>query len=157
MKRKLLIIVLTLFVSLLLFGCSEEVKMAHKLDFIENDYCNISLSHVEAYEGTEITVSVEDIVDGYEVYKILANDYFIDNNKFIMPNEDVMVEVFLREIKKDVANGYNATVEANEYALIELSNSKYNAGDIVNINYYCKGTYVLDKFYGKQRIKMTKK
>lgn len=148
MKRKIFMIILTLVISLLLVACnSEEVKVEHTLDFIENENCNISLSHLTAYKGDEITVSVEDIVEGYEVSKITVNDYFIDDFKFIMPDEDVIIEVYLEEIKINLNGEFKAEVESNEYALIELNGTRFNAGDIVKINYYCKGNYVLDKFY----------
>lgn len=158
MKKKIFISILLGF---MMIGCNKSnsssnelnnssinQQLKHNITFVENDKCTITLSKTEAERDEVVEVTVTEISEGYELQKITANGFTIDNNLFIMPNEDVEVEVFLKEINTNINNGdYKIKIEANEYALIETKFSHYDEGDIVNIEYTCKGYYVLDSFY----------
>lgn len=166
MKRLLKLSLLLLMTSSIVTGCGSSSNtsnssnssnkssisevLEHKLTVIENENCTITLSKELAKRDEIIEVSVTDIVEGYEVHKITANGYKIDNNSFIMPNEDVEVEVFLRQrVTNDNVETvkYNVKTMASEYAVITVDNYYYEPGSEVEINYLCKTDYVLDKFY----------
>ena len=125
--------------------------LEHKLTFVENENCTIILSKEIAVRNEQITITVSDITEGYEVHKVTANGYIVDNYSFIMPDMDVEVEVFLRQIVKDDNTGtsvkYNVKPMANEYAVISVDSYYYLPGDLVEINYSCKGSYILDTFF----------
>lgn len=158
MKRKSFIIILSLILCAMLFGCNlssgstTSEPTSHKITIVKNQDCKISLSQDSAAVGEEIEVDVEDIKPGFEVCKVTANDCFIDDYKFIMPDCDVVIKVFLQEIessnsstnKKDI---YGICVEPSEFAQVSLPLNRYKAGDLIRINYTCKGNYILDKFY----------
>ena len=156
MKQKLWISIL---MGLMLVGCNNNSNnnlsssinqvLTHNITYVENDKCTITLSKTEAKIDEVVEVIVSEISEGYELHKITANEFVIDNNSFIMPNEDVVVEVFLKEKTNDnlETGDYKVKIEANEYAVIETEYSRYNEGDLVNIEYTCKGYYVLDSFY----------
>lgn len=160
-RNKLLIGIL---ISLVIVGCNknntstnsslsgtsstETKNLEHNITIVENENCTITLSKDKAVRDEVITITVTNISEGLELHKITANNFTIDNNSFIMPNEDVEVKVFLKEKSEVIKKGdYKVKVEANEYALIETEYSTYNEGDLVNIEYTCKGYYVLDSFY----------
>ena len=126
------------------------VTLEHKITYIKNENCSITLSKELAKRDETIEVSVTNIVEGYEVHKVTANGYIVDNYMFIMPNEDVEVEVILRQIVTSENTSkvkYNVKTIANEYAVIKTNSYYYSPGDLVEIDYSCKGSYVLDKFY----------
>lgn len=166
MKKLTKISTLLLLTGLLTTGCNDtpsinssnsipsisnsSINLEHKITYVENEYCTITLSKEVAKRDEKIVVTVSEIKEGYEVHKITANGYIIDNNEFIMPNEDVEVEVFLKQWSLGNDNEtirYNVKTVKNEYAVISTPSYYYAPGDLVEINYFCKGSYILDKFF----------
>ena len=229
MKRKFLIILLALVLFVSLVGCGvssvDNSKKKYSIAYEENDMCEISLSETKATYGTEIKVTVKDIAKGYEISKVTANNFLIDNFKFKMPAENVVVKVYLVEIDdslnpvnysltynansncsislskasaqkgeditvtvSNIANGYtlsyikvngfiiegnsfkmpaedvvidvvlkdnsqstpvnktySVSVVGSEYGILNIANSSYKAGETVDVEVRCKGSYVLDK------------
>ena len=166
MKKLTKISILLLMSGLITVGCektpsssnsltnsqssSVSVALEHKITYIENENCTITLSKELAKRDEKIEILVSNITEGYEVHKVTANGYTIDNYSFIMPSEDVEVEVFLRQRVASNNNEtikYNVKAVANEYAVIKTNSYYYAPGDLVEIDYSCKGSYVLDKFF----------
>lgn len=165
MKKLTKISALLLMTGLLTTGCgntpsgsnsksetqssSVSISLEHKISYVENENCSISLSKELAKRDEKIEITISNITEGYEVHKVTANGYIVDNYSFIMPNEDVEVEVFL---KQRITTNNNETIKysvktvANEYAVIKTQEYYYAPGDLVIIDYSCKGSYVLDKF-----------
>lgn len=158
MNKKLI----ALFLPILLVGCNPSVSSQNSNDvntnsssvvtvktynitIVENPNCKITTSKDKASRNETIEVYVTDIKEGYSVSKITVNGRKIDNGKFIMPNEDVVVEVFLKN--NNNTDGINSIiVNASEYAVIWTDKETYDVGSNVNIEYKCKGNYVLDFF-----------
>ena len=157
MNKKLI----TLLLPILLVGCnvdgntnngngnsgtsSSEVVKTYNITIKENPNCKISVSKAKASRNEVIEVSVTDIKEGYAIDKITANGNKIANSQFVMPNEDVEIEVFLKNLNNP--DGINSVeVKANEFALIWVEQESYNTGDNVEIAYQCKGNYILDYF-----------
>lgn len=146
MIKKIITYSLAIILSIFLISCKKitpEVNQ-YKITYERNDMCDISLSKELADVNEEIEVIISNITDGYELDKITANDMKIDNNKFIMPNEDVVVKVFLKESEKNL---YSVNIMPSEYAVISTKQSQYKVGASVQLEYKCKGHYILDKFY----------
>ena len=148
MKKAILFLMITLF-GVSLTSCkpvnssSQVAEQTYKVSYVENENCSIVLSKSEAKVNDIISVEVKSIKEGYEVHKITCNGMKIDENSFVMPREDVVVEVFLI----DLENGpYALEVMKSEFAKISTSKETYSYGENVTINYTTKGDYVLDKF-----------
>lgn len=127
----------------------DELNLEHSIAVTSNDNCTIEVSKSKAYRNEVITIEVSNITKGYVLQKITVNGYLIDGNSFIMPAENVVVDVFL-VLVEDQVNGttrYYVKKEANKYALIETAKDYYAPGETVDIEYTCKGTYVLSSFY----------
>lgn len=161
MKKEIKLSTLLLF-GLLLSGCNfsllgnsnntssssqKEMNLEHNISIVENENCTINLSKTKAFRNDEVLVEVTNITEGYHVEKITVNGFFIDNFKFIMPDEDVEVEVFLSQELVSGEKKYYVKSIANEYALIEFESDYFAPGELVEINYTCRGNYVLDTFY----------
>ena len=159
MNKKLI----TLLLPIMLIGCNPATSSqssnnsnntntssvinvkTYNITIVENPNCKISTSKEKASRNETIEVYVTDIKEGYEVTKITVNGRKIDNAKFIMPNEDVVIEVFLKN--NNNTDGINSiNVVASEYALIWVDKESYDIGENVDIKYQCKGNYVLDFF-----------
>ncbi|MBQ4060900.1 MAG: hypothetical protein IJD46_02615 [Bacilli bacterium] len=153
MKKKILMFLL----PALLTGCGgnnitdepsstpSEIVKTYEITIKENPNCKISVSKTVASRNETIEVFVTDIKSGYEVSKITVNGMKIDNNKFIMPNENVEIEVYL--VNTNNTDGVNSVeIPNSEYALIWVDHESYDAGENVEIEYQCKGNYVLDYF-----------
>lgn len=155
MNKKLIMLMLPLVIAGCTVGGSNNSSVpsvdtsinvkTYNISIVENPNCKISTSKEKASRNEVIEVYVTDIRSGYEVTKITVNGRKIDNAKFIMPNEDVVIEVLLKNVNN--TDGINSvTVAESEYALIWVDKESYNLGDTVNIDYKCKGKYVLDFF-----------
>lgn len=166
MKKLIKISSLLLMSGLLITGCENTPYVTSSLDtsqtssvslrtefsitYVENENCDISLSKELAKRDEKIEITVSNIKEGYEVHKVTANGYIVDDFSFIMPSEDVEIEVFLRQrviINNNETVKYNVKVVSNEYAVIKTQAHYYAPGDLVTIDYSCKGSYVLDKFF----------
>ena len=157
MKRKLI----TLLLPIILIGCNPATSSqggtsntsssnivnvkTYNITIVENPNCKITTSKEKASRNETIEVYVTDIKKGYSVSKITVNGRKIDNSKFIMPNEDVVIEVFLKNDNN--TDGINSVViTESEYALIWVDKESYDVGENVDIEYQCKGNYILDFF-----------
>lgn len=162
MKNKLIILFLALMLAGACAGCnskestnpsdspSEPISapvQTYSITYRENENCSISLSKTTATRNEVIEVYVDDIVEGYVVEKITANGFKIDDNTFIMPNENVEIIVYLKKVEVEINDKFNVLVEKNEYAIITSNVSMAAAGNRVNLDYDCKGNYILDTFY----------
>ena len=150
MRNKIILVLLAVVSFLCISGCTFDPNLdaEYTISFVKNDNCDISLSKTSAKKNEEIEVTVENITDGYELYKITANGYKIDDFKFLMPAEDVTIVIFLkREGEVAPTTEFSVNVVASEYAQIKVEKEKYSIGETVSIDYMCKGYYVLDKFY----------
>ena len=145
MMKKIITYTLAIILSIFLISCevTPEVNQ-YKITYERNDMCDISLSKELASVNEEIVVTVSNINDGYVLDKITANGMRIDNNKFMMPKEDVVVKVVLKETEK---SSYSVNIIPSEYAVISTRQSQYKVGASVQLEYKCKGHYILDKFY----------
>lgn len=127
----------------------DEINKEHKITYVENEHCTISLTKEVAKRDEKIEIIVSNISKGYQVHKITANGFLVDNYSFIMPSEDVEIEVIL-SLVEDVVSGtvrYYVKSIPNKYALIETAKDYYAPGEQVEINYTCRGSYVLEKFF----------
>ena len=113
MKNKLIILSL----ALALTGCNVNqpttstsestnestsvVVKTYSISYSENEHCKISLSKTEASRNEVVEVYVNDIDEGYEIDKITANGFKIDDNSFIMPNEDVEIVENIKSLSYD--------------------------------------------------------
>ena len=155
MKRKILMTLLTfaLFTSLVACALPNEGNSTEKeysITYIENNKCDISLSKSKASYGDLIEIFIDDIASGYEVAKVTANDFMVEDLKFKMPAEEVVVKVYLNKINNtdvDINTYFFISVEANKYGVLELDNYLYKAGDTVEVSAKAKGSYVLDKIF----------
>ncbi len=130
------------------------VKDVFKISYEENENCTIVLSKTAANKNEVIQVSVSNIKTGYELEKITANGMKINKDgTFIMPNEDVLIKVHLKYLGGEEVEpeSYIIEIEKSEYAIISLEKEKYEVGEVVKINYTCKGTYILDSFYVNEK------
>ena len=124
---------------------SEIETNTYNITIVENPNCKISVSNMKPEKDEIVEVYVTEIKSGYSVSKITVNGRKIDNAKFIMPNEDVVIEVFLKN--NNNTDGINSIViTESEYAVIWTDKETYDVGSNVNIEYKCKGNYILDFF-----------
>ena len=133
MKNKIVLVLLVLVSLLCIGGCVLDTSLntEYTIKVVENDNCDISLSKTTAKKNDEIEVIVENIKDGYVMDKITANGFKIDDNKFIMPAENVTVVVFLKN--EATPTMYDVESIANENCSISLSKSKAGLGDMVEV------------------------
>ena len=146
MIKRVCIFMMIAVLSIWLVSCDEitpEVKQ-YNISYVANSDCNISLSKELASVNEEIEVSVTNMKDGLVLDKITANDMTIDNNKFLMPSEDVVVKVYLTAKENKY---YNVIIIPSEFAIINTHQQQYSVGSNVQLEYQCKGHYVLDSFY----------
>jgi len=134
-----------------------------KLDLVKN--CDASLNTNTANVGDEITVTVEP-VEGYELDYIKVNGTVIDGYTFVMPANDVAVDVVCKKIDytitmniiKDCDAAPNTTtanegdeitinvepVEGYEFDYLEVNGTKITSkvfvmpAENVIVNVYCK-------------------
>lgn len=152
MRNKFLMFSLSFF----LLGCQSHISSVssqaegsshlgelHHIMVETNSHCSVELNKTEARVNEEIVVTISDIEFGYCLDSIKANGNKIDNNKFYMPNEDVVISVSMVQ----TFESFSVNIESSPYAKITVDNSKYKAGDLVNIDYQTRGTYILDSFY----------
>ena len=142
-------------IPFLLFGCDTSNKNSgespievqkYAIHIVPNERCTITTSKTEASRNEVVEVFVTNIARGYSVSKITANGRKIDNAKFIMPNEEVTIEVFLKRTDGGEEGNNKITVVPSEYALISLDKESYDANETVQIHYQCKGNYILTHF-----------
>ena len=146
--KKIILSILTIFIGISLVSCgkSEEKIDFYKISIVENANCKLALSNTEANANDIITVYVTEIEEGYFLSKITANNMKIDGNQFVMPKEDVVIEAHLDRVESN-DGPFRIDIVQSEYAVISTEKNSYSYDELVEINYDCKGSYVLDKFY----------
>jgi hypothetical protein len=158
MNKKLI----ALLLPIMLIGCSPVVSSqngngsngvnsseigikGYNITIKENPNCTITTSKQRAERNEVVEIYITNIKEGYSLSKITINGRKIDKTQFIMPNEDVEIEVFLKNDNN--IDGINSIfVTESEYALIWTNKESYDTGETVNIEYKCKGNYTLDYF-----------
>ncbi len=99
--------------------------------------CNPRLSASSASEGDKITVTVKP-VGGYEFDYIEVNGTKITKAEFVMPAEDVVVNVVCKKID------YKITCVAAENGTVKTNTNTANVGDEITVTATPADGYVLD-------------
>ena len=99
--------------------------------------CNPRLSASSASEGDKITVTVKP-VGGYEFDYIEVNGTKITKAEFVMPAEDVVVNVVCKKID------YTITCVAAENGTVKTNTNTANVGDEITVTATPADGYVLD-------------
>lgn len=99
--------------------------------------CNPKLSVSSASEGDKVTVTVNP-VGGYEFDYIEVNGKKINAAEFVMPAENVVVNVYCRKID------YTITCSAATNGTVKTNTDTANVGDIVTVTATPADGYVLD-------------
>ena len=93
-------------------------------DIIKN--CTPELSASSAREGAKVTVTVNP-VEGYEFDYITVNDTKVGSPEFVMPAEDVVVNVYCKKID------YKITCASAQNGKVTTNTATANVGDIITI------------------------
>ncbi len=104
--------------------------------------CNPRLSVSSASEGDKVTVTVKP-VGGYEFDYIEVNGTKITKAEFVMPAEDVVVNVYCKKID------YKITCVAAENGTVKTNTNTANVGDEITVTATPADGYVLDSIIVK--------
>lgn len=122
-----------------------EDNTPHDIIIAKSEHCSITTSKNNAVPGETIEVYINDIEEYYVVTNILVNDNPIEGNSFKMPKEDAYINVVINLDGKD-HTAYTLNISPSKYAIITSDKESYEAGETVNLDYQCKGNYVLSHF-----------
>lgn len=122
-----------------------EDNSPHDIFIAKSEHCSITTSKNSAAPGETIDIYINDIEEHYVVTNVLVNDNPIEGTTFKMPREDVYINVVINLDGKD-HTAYLLNISPSKYAIITSDKQSYEAGEIVNLDYECKGNYILTNF-----------
>lgn len=85
---------------------TEEIdKELHNIEIGQTGNASVSTNLTQAKEGDVVSIQIE-VEDGYSVDRITVNGKDIDSLEFVMPDEDVVIDVYT-SLKDEESAGYN--------------------------------------------------
>ena len=149
MKKKFTYAILFILLpaSLLFTGCFGNKTFKIELDQLDNCaiYCDLS----EAKAGEEITLTYDNLSNGYVFEYYTINGEELVGDAFIMPNEDVKVSAVLSKIT------YTITYHVDEFTSFVNQNSKldsYTIGTSASLPQVQKTGYEFDSWYSDSQL-----
>lgn len=135
--------------SPLLCSCSKkddsQVLSLHTISFTKLSHVSATLNKSTAYKGEDITITINNIDTGFYVTAIKANGHQVDNNHFIMPDENVEISIELGTIEIP-SNLHSITLINHDMGYVESNKLFAEKNEKINLSYVALDRFVFDYY-----------
>jgi len=128
-----------------------EYSGSHNVTVIGSDKIDAFASLTDNVPGTTVYLTYS-AKEGYELAYWESAEVEIYDNCFIMPDCDVTIQAFEREVNESCT--YSVNIDCNGHGYVQpIFSDKFAAGDVVHLNYTADDGYELSELSGNAEIK----